>query len=39
MLRSLIFWARSFCDVKLATSFNYLYLNIIVGICNEFNDN
>jgi hypothetical protein len=28
----------SFVCVELVTSFNYSYLNFIVGVCNEFND-
>jgi hypothetical protein len=29
----------NFENVELATSFNYSYLNFIVSVCNEFNDN
>ncbi len=28
-----------FVSVQLATSFNFSYLNFIVGVCNELNDN
>jgi hypothetical protein len=44
ILSILIFWVFNilcslvFLSVELVTSFNYSYLNFIVGVCNEFND-